>query len=184
MLNNCYIKQKCNHESAVQFFVAGRPQCPLRLPIPTPASCRTDGYCGTALWTLSVRDQHKIKACVRCTVTRHIEQDQSWLVVLHETVWLWKARNRKTETDAPTLASCLVRKSMKPKPRWAPPIPFFGRRTVFSSPNVLTKRNKTCTSNKNSHEDYFTIITRVPISKPWYFHSNFCYWKILSQQLE
>lgn len=61
-------------------------------------------------------------------------------------------RQKETETDAPTLASCLVRKSMKPKPRWAPPIPFFGRRTVFSSPNVLKKRINTCTLDQISHD--------------------------------
>lgn len=82
-------------------------------------------------------------------------------------------KQKETETDAPTLASCLVRKSMKPKPRWAPPIPFFGRRTVFSSPNVLTKRNNTCTLDQISH-DYFTKITRVPSPKPRYYHSHFC----------
>lgn len=37
-----------------------------------------------------------------------------------------------------TLASCLVRKSTKPKPRWEPvPAIFLGSRTVFSSPKVL-----------------------------------------------
>ena len=39
-----------------------------------------------------------------------------------------------------TLASCLVMKSTKPKPRWDPvPLAFLGKRTVFSSPNVLAR---------------------------------------------
>lgn len=45
--------------------------------------------------------------------------------------------------DTQTFASCLVMKSIKPKPRWLPePVAFFGRRTVFNSPNVLKSKKK------------------------------------------
>lgn len=44
----------------------------------------------------------------------------------------------ESSCNTQTFASCLVRKSIKPKPLWFPvPAAFFGRRTVFSSPNVL-----------------------------------------------
>ncbi len=139
----------------MRFSVAGRPQCPLHPPTPTPASCRKDGYCDTALWTLSVRNTHEIKACVRCMhILDRIGVD------------LTVKRYRKIETDAPTLASCLVRKSMKPKPRWAPPIPFFGRRTVFSSPNVL---------NKNTLIQHHIVYLhfKTLISHDWPFYINY-----------
>jgi hypothetical protein len=48
-----------------------------------------------------------------------------------------------------TFASCLVMKSTKPKPRWAPvPVIFFGRRTVFSSPKVLETKRQTSESER------------------------------------
>ena len=42
-----------------------------------------------------------------------------------------------------TFASCLVRKSTKPKPLCVPvPVSFFGKRTVFSSPKVLEQKTR------------------------------------------
>lgn len=55
-----------------------------------------------------------------------------------------------------TLASCLVRKSTKPKPRCDPvPAIFLGSRTVFSSPKVLGMRGQSKGAVRSREEPSF-----------------------------
>lgn len=55
---------------------------------------------------------------------------------------IWKERLGR-EGSHLTLASCFMRKSMKPKPLCVPiPAIFFGKHTIFSPPKVLGKKDK------------------------------------------
>lgn len=112
------------HENVLLFSVSVPPPFPQRQPTPAQGVSRTDGCCGKVQQMPSVQKTgtyHLLS--LKCKTTVFFKQLKPYI--------------------PHTLASCLVRKSMKPKPLCFPvPAAFFGRRTVLSSPNVLRRQTE------------------------------------------